>query len=349
MQAAQHRNAPLLPGILLATGLAVVAVAISLTAGHSLSPLTVALVLGVGLRASWLRSGETRDIFAAGIAFSMRRILRIAVALLGLQLTLSQVLKVGETGTVALLFTVAATFLFGEWLGRRLAVAPRLASLLAAGTAICGASAVVAAGAVLPTEEEGGDGDVAYAVAMVTVFGSLCMVMLPLVAHWAEMAPDAFGLWCGISMHEVAQVVAAADQYSPLSTDVGTVAKLTRVVLLVPVMALLARRAEGDAVHSSERQPKKGLDRLPVPFFVLGFLLCVGLASSLSLPKVVLDDIALGDRFLLAMALAAMGLSTDGVAVIRRGYRPLALAAGLTVFIVLFSLACLRGLPWILP
>jgi len=195
----------LAPGLLLTATVATTAFELRNLCGITvLSPLIIAIVLGLAFRSTV----GAPAAFKPGIVFSMRRVLRFAIILLGLQLSLSQVAEVGSAGLGIIATTVAATFLFTTWLGRRLGVDRKLAELIAAGTSICGASAIVATNSVTRASDE----DVAYAVACVTVFGSASMVLYPALETLLQLTPHAFGLWAGASVHEIAQVVAAAFQ-----------------------------------------------------------------------------------------------------------------------------------------
>lgn len=162
----------------------------------------------------------------------MRRVLRVAIILLGLQLSLSQLTVVGGVGLAIIAVTLVATFLFTVWLGGLLNIDCKLAQLIGAGTSICGASAVIATSTVTRSSDE----DVAYAVACVTVFGSVSMLLYPVLPGLLQLTPHAFGLWAGASIHEIAQVVAAAFQNGPDAGNFGTIAKLSRVMLLAPMI-----------------------------------------------------------------------------------------------------------------
>src|ERR1700675_3751646 len=133
----------------------------------------------------------------AGVKFSLRWLLRGAIILLGLQLTANQVIEIGGRGLGIIVTTLLATFAFTVWMGNRLGVEPKLAQLIAAGTSICGASAVIATNTVTDAHDE----DVAYAVACVTVFGSVAMFGYPLLPGLLHLDPHAFGLWTGASIH----------------------------------------------------------------------------------------------------------------------------------------------------
>jgi uncharacterized integral membrane protein (TIGR00698 family) len=229
---------------------------------------------------------------------------------------------------------LVSTFLFTVWLGRRLGVDGKLAELIAAGTSICGASAVIATNTVT----QGRDDQVAYAVACVTVFGSLAMFLYPLLPVALHLGPHAFGLWAGSSIHEIAQVVAAAFQNGKESGDLATIAKLSRVMMLAPVVLTLGflarwRRPEG-------RGAARGA--APLPWFVFGFIALIGLNSVVALPPVVQSRVVELTTFLLSVALAAMGLETDIGKLKAEGLRPLLLGAGAWLFIASFSLLLVK-------
>ncbi|QRZ15836.1 YeiH family putative sulfate export transporter [Paracoccus methylovorus] len=308
----------ILPGLGLTFGIAVVATAAQRLSGiPALSPLVVAMVLGMALRNLF----GTPEAARPGIGFTLRRVLRFAIVLLGFQLTLEQLRAVGLPGLAVISVTLAATFVFTKWAGKALGVEARLAELIAAGTSVCGASAVIATNTVT----RGSDEDVAYAIACVTVFGSLSMLAMPILGGMMAMAPAHYGIWIGATIHEVAQVVGAGFQHGAESGQAATVAKLSRVMLLAPLiltLGALARRRGGKAQGSA-----------PAPWFVLGFIAVVLLNSALPLPEALQVEVVDLTAFLLTMALAAMGLETDIRKLQAKGMRPLALGALAWLFI----------------
>jgi uncharacterized integral membrane protein (TIGR00698 family) len=321
------------PGLLLTAGIAAMAFAVRTIPGLSAaSPMILAITAGIAFHN--LIGTPTRT--KAGVDFALRKILRFAIILLGLQLTAEQVLDVGATGVAVIAATLAATFLFTTWLGKRLGVDRKLTELIAAGTSICGASAVIAANTVTNADDE----DVAYAVACVTVFGSIAMLAYPLLPGLLHLDPQAFGLWSGASIHEIAQVVAAAFQDGRAAGEFGTVTKLTRVMMLAPViltLGLLATR-RARAMGQTRSQTKSA----PMPWFVLGFIALVGLNSVITIPPGEKAVIVTATGFLLSMALAAMGLETDIRKLRAKGLRPLLLGAAAFLFIAGFSLLLVK-------
>jgi len=322
-----------LPGLLLASAIAISAYLVRRLPGMTtFSPLILSIVLGIAFH----NLVGTPSVAKAGVTFSMRRLLRIAIILLGLQLTIAQVIEVGGRGIGIIAATLVATFAFTVWMGKLLGVERKLAQLIAAGTSICGASAVIATNTVTDAHDE----DVAYAVACVTVFGSVAMFTYPLLPGLLQLDPHAFGLWSGASIHEIAQVVAAAFQDGQKAGQFATIAKLSRVMLLAPVviaLGLMARGAskDGPAAGTSSARP-------PMPWFVLGFVALVGVNSLIAIPAGTKIWIAAATTFLLSVALAAMGLETDIRKLLAKGIRPALLGALAFLFIASFSLALIK-------
>src|ERR1700688_3688295 len=228
----------ILPGLLLTSVVAASAYGLRQLPGMAtFSPMILAILVGIAFH----NLVGIPAIAKPGVAFSLRRLLRIAIILLGLQLTITQVIEVGGRGLGIIAATLVATFAFTVWMGKLLGVDRKLAQLIAAGTSICGASAVIATNTVTNAHDE----DVAYAVACVTVFGSVAMFAYPLLPGLLHLDPHAFGLWTGASVHEIAQVVAAAFQDGQKAGEVGTVAKLSRVMLLAPIIIAIGLMARG--------------------------------------------------------------------------------------------------------
>lgn len=323
----ENRFARLLPGVALSALLAAVA---SLTVAgfgwRTVSPLVLAVLFGMALR------GVTggRDALRPGIAFTVRPLLRAAVVLLGAQVTVGQVGTLGAAGLAVVAASLAASLWFTGRLGRALGVEPRLARLIGAGTSICGASAVLAVNSVTRAEEE----DVAYAIACVTLCGTLSMLVYPLLAEALALNPHVFGLWAGASIHEVGQAVATAFQDGREAGEIGTIAKLWRVMLLAPVVLAL-----GVALVRRGGAAAAGSAPVPVPWFIAGFLGLIALNSAGLLPEAGRSVAGQVAPFLLAMALGAMGLDADPSKLLAKGPRPLLLGLGATLFLASFSLA----------
>ncbi len=242
----------------------------------------------------------------------------MAVVLLGFRLTLSQIGDLGPKGLALVVVVVALTFFGTQWLGRRLGLSRPLSLLVATGFSICGASAIAAMRGVTPDAE---DEDVAYAIALVTLCGSLAIFVLPAVGRLIDFHGATLGSWIGASVHDVAQTVATAAQGGPETRTTAIVVKLTRVVLLAPLVAgmSLYLRRRGAA-------PAAGTARPPVlPLFVAGFLAAIAIRSTGVLPTRVLADIKTVETVLFAAALVGLGAGVEVAKLRRIGARPLVL------------------------
>ncbi|WBL31784.1 YeiH family protein [Sinirhodobacter sp. HNIBRBA609] len=326
--------APLLsrlaPGLVLAAGIAAVATLAQQASGiAALNPMVLAMLAGILIRNARGVPGAA----APGIAFALRPVLRAGIVLLGFRLTLEQLVQVGVPGLMAIALTLVATFLFTKAAGHVLGVDRKLSELIAAGSAVCGASAVLAVNTVTRARDE----DAAYAIACVSVFGTLSMLGFPLLAGVLHLAAEPYGLWAGASIHEVAQAVGAAFAQGEAAGQAGTVAKLSRVMLLAPLILSL-----GALARRSGRSEATG--RAPMPWFVLGFIAAVALNSAAILPDALQGPIASTSAFLLTTALAAMGLETDIGKLRLKGLRPLALGALAWVFVSVTGLGLVLAL-----
>ncbi len=289
----------------------------------SVSALLVAVVVGVAARTLGLVPAAVEP----GLAWTARRVLRTGVVLLGLQLSVGDLLDLGPREVAVLLVTVTATFTATLWLGPRLGVGRALTLLVATGFSICGAAAVAAMSPVAAADEE----DVATAVALVTLYGSLAIAAVPVLSGLLGLTDRTAGLWAGLAVHEVAQVVAAAGAVSAAALAVAVVAKLGRVVLLAPLVAgvSLVRR----------RSAPVGATRPPVlPLFVVGFLVAVALRTTGTLPDAVLAPVKTLTTVVLGAAMLALGTQVRVAGLVRTGGRALALGGIATLVAMSVSL-----------
>lgn len=334
LQAWSENVAQIIPGAAFMVAIAAVAFALhQLPVVGAFSPMILAILIST----SYHNVIGTPAWAKPGIKFCLRRILRLGVALLGLQLTIAQIIEVGGHGVEIILATMTATFLFTTWLGSALKVDRKLAQLIAGGTSVCGASAVIATNAVTRASDE----DVSYAIACVTVFGSIAMFLYPLLPTILNLDAHAFGLWAGSSIHEIAQVVAAAFQDGQEAGKFGTIAKLSRVLMLAPMILILSFIAARKARHVPGAEQRKA-EQPPLPWFVGGFLALVIFNSVVDIPDHVRPQISSTTTFLLTAALAAMGMETDLRKLKAKGLRPAALAALSFIFIGTFSLVLIK-------
>ncbi|EIF31000.1 conserved hypothetical integral membrane protein [Burkholderia sp. Ch1-1] len=307
-------------------------------AGLGLSPLIVGIVAGA-IYGNALRDGMPAS-WAAGVNFSARKLLRIAVAFFGLRVSLQEIAQVGVPGLAESVLIVVSTLVIGTWAGMKIMKLDRDTALLtAAGSAICGAAAVLAFESTLQSKPHKS----AMAVGSVVLFGTLSMFLYPVLfkAGWLHLDTVGAGLFFGGTIHEVAQVVGAASNVSPEATHIATIVKMTRVMLLVPVLLVVgmwvnrsARRSAAsastqDGVHS--HAPRK----LAIPWFALGFLAFVVINSLHVLPQAATSTLNTLDTFALTMAMTALGIETRISQIRQAG--PRALTTGFILYVWLIA------------
>lgn len=305
-----------------AVALLVVGLAIVLLA--AVVPVVSALLLAivVGAIVGNLRVVPVRA--SGSISWASKKFLRVGIVLLGFKLSLVALAEIGIEGIAVLVITVATTFLGTLAIGRALRVPRVMRMLVATGFAICGASAVAAMSSVVDPEKKSEE-DTALAVAMVTLFGTLAMFALPVLSVAFGLSDLHAGIWIGASVHEVAQVVAAGGMVSAAALALATLAKLGRVVLLAPLIAVVSAiesRATGTGTGTRlENRPPI------VPLFVVGFLGAVLVRTFVPLPVELLGALEFTSTLLLTAAMLGLGFGVDIRKLIKTGWRPFALGA----------------------
>jgi len=315
-----------LPGLLLAGSVALAAMALAtlpLLQAHGISALTLAIVLGIALGNSVYPRLAPQA--AAGVGFSKQWLLRAGIVLYGLRLTFQDIGQVGVGGVLIDALMLTSTFALAWWAGTRwFGIDRESALLIGAGSAICGAAAVMAAEPVVRGRAE----QVTVAVSTVVVFGTLAMFLYPALyqltlAHGVmPMSEQAYGVFTGSTVHEVAQVVAAGRAVSEGAADTAVIAKMVRVMMLAPfLVALSLLLARGDRARAGATRAK-----IVVPWFAFGFVAVAGFNSLHLLPAAWVALAIDVDTVLLAMAMAALGLTTHASALRQAGMKPLLLA-----------------------
>lgn len=285
----------------------------------ALSPTLVGITLGVVVAGS----GSIAESARPGLRVASRQVLRVGVALLGLQLVLPEILGLGWPMLVVIAGVVLLGIVGTLALGRVLGVPAEQALLVACGFSICGAAAVAAVEGVRESKDE----DVAMAVSLVVVFGSVVMIALPLGAVALGFDPVSAGAWAGASIHEVGQVVVAGGLVGGAALQVAVAVKLGRVLMLAPVLAVISVRSRRT---SGVRPPL-------VPGFVLAFVGCAAVRTLLPVPDVALDLAGLVQSGALAMAMFALGCGLEPAALRRTGRPVLALAGSATLLVALLG------------
>ncbi len=309
------------PGILLCI---TIAAAAQLLSQHYGAPqMLFALLLGMAFN---FLSEEGPCV--AGIEFSATTLLRFGVALLGLRITVEQILGLGFDTVALLAGGVVLTILFGIGAANIFGRRTRFGTLTGGAVAICGASAALAIAAILP-KSENGERDTIFTVIAVTTFSTVAMVLYPLIAGIIGLEDRISGIFLGGTIHDVAQVVGAGYTISEEAGDIATVTKLFRVSMLVPVVLVLS------IIFRSEN---KSVGRSPLPLFVLGFCALVAINSTGVVPgamQTLLIDLS---RWCLVISITALGIKTALKAMMTIGYLPVAVVLMESVFIALWVL-----------
>ena len=317
--------ARLLPGLALAGA----ATAAALLVHHWWSPLP-ALPLCVAAGIALSNTGGVAGPLTPGLGLAAGRLLRAGVILLGFDLVFPDVLHLGAKALAVVVAVVVLTYFGTVRLGRRLGVPENLTLLVAVGFSICGVSAIAAANGVVDADED----EVAFAVALVTLCGTLAIVVLPSLREPLGLSREAYGAWVGAGVHDVAQVVATSSTAGEVALATAVVVKLTRVMLLAPLVAALAvQRSRSDrAVRRAQL----------VPGFIVLFVAAIGLASTDLVSTQLthrIDDVR---TVLLGMALFALGTRVQIPRLLRIGVRPLVLGLASWTLIAAVAYAGVR-------
>ncbi len=318
-----------------APGLALAGIGVALSLGaHRAIPELPPLVLCVGLGILLANVARVPASAVAGLRVAGGPVLKLGVVLLGLDLVFPDVLALGLRAFLVVVAVVAVTFFGTRWAGRLLGISDNLSLLVATGFSICGVSAIAAANGVVDADED----EVAFSVALVTLCGTLAIVTLPPLQSALGLDDEQFGAWVGASVHDVAQVVATSSTAGSVALATAIVVKLTRVMLLAPLIAGIAVSHRRGGVDDGPRPPI-------VPPFIVAFVGMVVIASVGVVPDrllVRIDDLR---TILLGMALFALGSRVDVGRMCRIGARPLVLGLGSWLLIAVVAYAGVR-LAW---
>ncbi|ACZ39736.1 YeiH family protein [Sphaerobacter thermophilus] len=327
------------PGLGLVLLLAVVSRGVAGALPDVIAEVTVGLLLGLAL-------GNIVHLPAAlqpGIRFAVGTLLRVGIVLLGARLSVQDVLTTGLDALVIVAAGMTTALLFTLGAGRLLRLPPRLCLLIGVGTAVCGNTAIIATAPTIEAKER----DVSFAVATITLFGTLAVLLYPAIGHLAAFSDHAFGYWAGAAVNDTSQVIATGFAYSDAAGEVATVVKLTRNTLMGPLIVVIgAVYAHVVRGAVSGRRNRSGARRAMavVPPFVLGFL-GVALLNSLGLiPPQAEQAASEGAKLLVLAALTGVGLSTNLGQMRAVGLRPFYLGLAASTLLSLLTLVLIAVL-----
>ncbi len=297
----------LMPGLMLAAGIAVIAWWLGKQYPIIGGPV-FGIVLGM-IVAIWKRP----EIFETGIRFTSKKILQLSIILLGFEMNLRNIIQVGGQSLTVMLFTLAASFLTAWWIGRALKIERNIATLIGVGTAICGGSAIAATAPVIQADDK----EIAYSISTIFLFNVLAVFIFPAAGHFLQMNDAGFGMWAGTAINDTSSVVAAGYSYSDAAGNFATIVKLTRTLMIVPITLFLA-------IYMSRKRSSAGGFRFAkvFPWFVIGFLLASLLGTVGIVPVGAASALAKTGKFLIVMAMVAIGLNTKLKNMIQSGPAP---------------------------
>jgi uncharacterized integral membrane protein (TIGR00698 family) len=325
------------PGLTLSVAIALAATLLGRVehalAGRAwIEPLVLAILLGATVRTAWPPDARWKP----GIEFSAKQVLEVAIVLLGLTLNLPLLLRAGPLLAAGIVVAVVAALGVGYLLGRTLGLRSRLALLVAVGNAICGNSAIAAVAPVIEADAD----DVASSIAFTAVLGVAVVLLLPALMGPLALSEYQYGVVAGLTVYAVPQVLAATLPVSLLSGQVGTLVKLTRVLMLGPIVLGLsvAMRRGGATSHRGV-----ALGRM-VPWFIVGFLLLAGVRATGLVPDAAVVWAGRISSALTVVAMAALGLGVDVRVLARVGGAVTATAVGALMLLLAISIALVRML-----
>jgi uncharacterized integral membrane protein (TIGR00698 family) len=308
-----------LAGIILTILLALTAKAVSsYIPMHLISGSVLALMLGM------LLNPIIREIsiFNTGINFVSKKILKAGIVLMGLTLSFSQVLSVGGYSLIVMTFTLLTAFGGGYLFGRLFNMNWKLSSLISAGTGVCGGSAIAAVAPTIEAENS----HIAYAISATFIFDVLMVILFPLAGRYLGMSDLGFGLWAGTAVNDTSSVVAAGYAFSDAAGAFAVIVKLTRTLSIIPIVMIFsfinARENKKLGVSGNEQREKVEIKNI-FPYFILLFLMMVAVKSTGFISAELSSNIASISKFMMIMALGAIGLTTNFSEVSDSGIKPL--------------------------
>ena len=337
-----------IPGILLTAAIATVAWLL----GKAL-PVVGGPVFGIlfgmlitALFPQLIAASETLKL-NEGVKYTSKKLLQLAVILLGFEMNLFNVIKVGQQSLLVIVFTLAASFLMAYWVGKSLKIHSKMAILIGVGTSICGGSAIAATAPVIGAEDE----DVAHAISTIFLFNVLAVFIFPPLGHLFGLSDTGFGMWAGTAINDTSSVVAAGASWSAAAGNntalaFATIVKLTRTLMIVPITLVLglytARQARLAAASNSAEVTAVQTSQFNLvkvfPMFVIWFIVAAVINTFAGLPVELSHGLVTAGKFLIVMAMSAIGLNTNLKRLLTNGVKPILLGLSCWLAVAVVSL-----------
>lgn len=302
---------------------------------HLIGASVIALFLGMLINHFW----RPNALFASGLKFTSKKILKFAIILLGASLNIRIVLEIGRLSLSVMVFTLFTCFGIGYFVGKALNINWKLSNLISAGTGICGGSAIAAIAPVI----DAGDSDIAYAMSATFLFDMAMIILFPIMGHALGLSDMAYGLWAGTAVNDTSSVVAAGYAFSEAAGDFATMVKLTRTLSIIPTVIVFAlinahlKSKERNHTSTQTIKTKFNITRI-FPWFILGFLALTAVNSFGIIPASVSICMKEVSKFLMVSALAAIGLNTSFKDMRKSGFAPMLHGFIISVLVVIVAI-----------
>ena len=295
--------------------------------GASIIALFMGTIINSFFHPAWIKPA---------LKFTSKRILKVAIVLLGASLSVNTIMSVGKMTFFVMIFTFAMCFGGGYFVRKLFGLNWKLSNLISAGTGICGGSAIAAIAPVIDADDK----DIAFAMSSTFLFDMVMIALYPLMGKALGMSDIAYGIWAGTSVNDTASVVASGYAFSEAAGDFATMVKLTRTIAIIPtvlVFAWIGTRAKQKEMEAANGQ-KVNLMKV-IPWFIAGFLLLAILNSIGVIPVTVSGIMKSASKFLMVTALAAIGLNTSLLDFQKAGLRPMFYGITIDTLVTLTALA----------
>lgn len=277
----------------------------------------------------WSSAERTKALnLPEGVKFTSKKLLQLSIILLGFEMNLFRVIEVGSQSLMIMFFTLSAAFLTAYLLGRFLKVGGKMTTLIGVGTAICGGSAIAATAPVIEADDE----SIAHAISTIFLFNIVAVFLFPPLGRWMGLSDLGFGMWAGTAVNDTSSVVATGVAWSAVSGNAtaltfATIVKLTRTLMIVPITLVLAMVTVRSKKEKSADTQHFSVAKV-FPWFVLGFLLSAVANTFLGIPAELSHSLTQLGKFMIVMAMAAIGLNTHLKKLLQNGLRPIMLGLG---------------------
>lgn len=330
----------ILPGFILSVSIAFVATFLeNILPVHVIGASVIALFIGILINTFYFNEN-----LLPGLKFTSKKILKLAIILLGASLSIGTILEVGKFSISLMIFTLLSCFGGGYFVGKLLGLNWKVSNLISAGTGICGGSAIAAIAPVIDAD----DSDIAFAMSATFIFDMLMILLFPLMGKYFGLNDIAYALWTGTAVNDTSSVVAASYAFSSVAGDFAVMVKLTRTLVIIPtviIFSIINQKLKAKQSLSTEKTSTFALVKSSFPAFIIGFLALALLNSFGFIPAVISTVFKDISKFLMVCALAAIGLNTSFKDLKNNGTKPMLHGFIISALVVIVAYLVIISLP----